>query len=198
MTKETKWTIDPAHSEIAFKIKHLMITNVRGVFKNFDADITTTGDDFTTAQIDVWIDATSIDTGDAKRDEHLKGAEFFDTKKYKEITFELATIEKSKKDGSLALWGDLIMKGISRRIKLDVQFGGLAKDPWGNERAGFTVTGKINRKEWELNWNTSLETGGMMVGEEVTINCEVQLIKANNKEMKMEAKASNSEEVTAQ
>lgn len=172
-----KWVIDPVHSEVAFKIKHLMITNVKGIFKEFEASIYTTGEDFMSAEIDCWINPASIDTKDAKRDEHLKSGEFFDVDNYKEITFLANTVENVDKDGSYELWGDLTMKGISKKIKLDVEFGGVMKDPWGNTKAGFTINGKINRKDWGLNWNAVLEAGGVMVSDTVNISCEVQLLK---------------------
>ena len=177
--KKIKWIIDPIHSEIAFKVKHLMITNVKGVFKEFEASIYTTGDDFMTAEIDFWMNPASIDTGSADRDAHLKSADFFDVENHKEITFTANTYEKVDNDGSYELYGDLTIKGITKRIKLDVEFGGVMKDPWGNEKAGFEINGKINRKDWGLNWNTALEAGGLLVSDEVRISCEVQLLKSN-------------------
>lgn len=172
-----KWGIDPTHSEIAFKVRHLMITNVKGVFKEFDAVIYTTAEDFMTAEIDFWANAASVDTGDLKRDEHMKNADFFDVENHKQITFTGNTIEKVDNDGSYEMYGDLTIKGIKRQVKLDVEFGGVMKDPWGNEKAGFTLNGKINRKDWGLNWNAALEAGGVLVSETVTISCEVQLLK---------------------
>jgi len=172
-----KWGIDPVHSEIAFKVKHLMITNVKGVFSEFDAVIYTTGEDFMTAEVDFWANASSVDTGDAKRDEHLKSPDFFDAENHKQITFIGNTIEKVDNDGSYELYGDLVIKNIKRQIKLDVEFGGVMKDPWGNEKAGITLNGKINRKEWGLNWNAALEAGGVLLSETVNISCEVQLVK---------------------
>ena len=142
---QTKWTLDPAHSEISFKVKHLMISHVKGGFKIFDANIYTHSKDFTTAEIDLWIDASSIQTGDDKRDEHLKSADFLDVAQHKQITFTSSTMGKPDADGTVELWGELTMVGITKNIKLEVQFGGIAKDPWGNEKAGFTITGKINR-----------------------------------------------------
>lgn len=186
MTNETNWTIDPSHSEIAFKVRHLMIAHTTGTFKIFDASITVTDKNFSTAEIDLWIDAASITTGDAKRDEHLISAEFFDAAAHKQITFTSGTIGKADDKGLYELWGDLTIRGISKKIKLKVAPGGIVTDPWGNERAGFTVTGKINRSEWGLTWNTVLETGGIMVGEEVTISCEVELINRGEKDKKME------------
>ena len=147
---KTKWGIDPVHSEISFKIKHLMITNVRGVFKEFEASIYTTGEDFMSVEIDFWLNPSSIDTGDAKRDEHLKSPDFFDVENHKQITFTGNTYEQVDKDGSFELYGELTIKGISKQIKLDVEFGGIMKDPWGNEKAGFAINGKINRKDWGL------------------------------------------------
>lgn len=174
---KTKWGIDPAHSEIGFKVKHLMIANVRGSFKEFDASIYTTGEDFLTAEIDFWINPASINTGDEKRDAHLKSADFFDVENFKELNFIAGSYENVDKDGSYELYGELTIKGISKKIKLDVEFGGVMKDPWGNHKAVFCINGKINRKDWGLNWNTALETGGVLVSEDVWINCEVELAK---------------------
>ncbi|MEP6677081.1 MAG: YceI family protein [Ferruginibacter sp.] len=175
---KTKWVIDPSHSEIAFKVKHLMITNVKGSFSEFEASIYTTGDDFMSAEIDFWMNPASVTTGDEKRDGHLKGADFFDVENHKEITFVANTFENVDSDGSYELWGNLTIKGITKKIKLDVEFGGVAKDPWGNEKAGFTINGKINRKDWGLTWNAALEAGGVLVSETVNISCEVQLMRA--------------------
>lgn len=174
---KTKWGIDPVHSEIGFKVKHLMITNVRGTFKEFDASIYTTGEDFMTSEIDFWMNPASVDTGAADRDTHLKSADFFDVENYKQIHFIGNTYESVDNDGSYELYGDLTIKDITRQIKLDVEFGGVMKDPYGNHKAGFTINGKINRKDWGLNWNTALETGGVLVSEDVYISCEVQLVK---------------------
>ncbi len=172
-----KWGIDPVHSEIAFKVKHLMITNVKGEFKEFDASIYTTGEDFMTSEIDFWMNPASVDTGDAKRDEHMKSPDFFDVEKFKQISFTGNTYEKVDDDGSYILYGDMTIKGIKKQIKLDVEFGGVMKDPWGNEKAGFSINGKINRKDWGLNWNAALEAGGVLVSDEVSISCEVQLVR---------------------
>jgi polyisoprenoid-binding protein YceI len=185
ITNETKWSIDPAHSEIAFKVRHLAITNVNGKFKTFDAAIHTTAKDFTTAEVDLWIDASSVSTADAKRDEHLKSADFLDVQEYKQITFVLNTIEKPERNGNFGIWGELTIKGISKNIKLNGEFGGIMKDPLGNEKAGFTLTGKINRSDWGLVWNTMIEGGGLMVGEEVTISCEIELINQGQSGMTM-------------
>ena len=177
VTTKTKWGIDPVHSEIAFKVKHLMITNVKGVFKEFGASIYTTGEDFMTAEVDFWLNPASIDTGDEKRDAHLKSADFFDADNFKEINFTADSYKNVDNDGSYELYGDLTIKGIKKKIKLDVEFGGIMKDPWGNQKAIFNINGKINRKDWGLNWNAALETGGVLVSEEVWISGEVQLTK---------------------
>jgi polyisoprenoid-binding protein YceI len=185
VTTQTRWSIDPAHCEIAFKVRHLMIAHVKGTFKTFDASIYTNSDDFTTAEVDLWIDPASIFTGDAKRDEHLKSPEFFDVGRHKQITFTSSTMGKADAYGKQELWGELTMLGITNNVKLDVQFGGIAKDPWGNEKAGFTLTGKINRSDWGLVWNTTIETGGVMVSDEVTISCEIELINKGLEDMTM-------------
>jgi polyisoprenoid-binding protein YceI len=177
MATKTKWVIDPAHSEIAFKVKHLMIVNVKGVFTEYNASIYTVGDDFLTAEFDFWMNPNSLKTNDEKRDEHLRSSDFFDVEHHKEITFTSNTIEKTG-DDEYELWGDLTIKGITKKIKLNVETSGVQKDPWGSERAGASITGKVNRKDWGLNWNTVLESGGVLVGDTVTISCEVELIKS--------------------
>ena len=161
-----------------------MISNVKGSFKTFVASIYTTAKDFTTAEIDLSIDVSSLSTGDAKRDEHLQSADFFDVQHHKQITFTSSTIGKGT-DGNHELWGELTMKGITKNVKLKVQFGGIVNDPWGNEKAGFTVNGKINRSDWGLNWNAALDTGGFMLSDEVEISCEVELINAGKKDLTM-------------
>ena len=145
-----KWIIDPIHSEIGFKIRHLMITNVKGSFGDFDASIYTTGDNFTSAEVDCWINVSSVNTGNADRDKHLVSEDFFDAANHPQITFTANSYENVDQDGSYELWGELTIKGIAKKIKLDVEFGGVVKDPWGNEKAGFSINGKINRKDWGL------------------------------------------------
>jgi len=174
---KTKWAIDAAHTEIGFTVRHLMISNVRGSFQEFDGSIYTTGDNFMSAEVDFWINPASISTRDEKRDGHLKSPDFFDVEKHKEITFTANTIENYDKDGSFELWGDLTIKGIKKQVKLDVEFGGIIKDPWGNQKAAFKINGKIHRKDWGLTWNAPLETGGVVVSDEVNISCEVELTK---------------------
>jgi len=194
-SNKTKWSIDQSHSEIEFKVKHLMIAHVKGSFKKFDASIYTNGKDFSSAEIDLWIDASSINTGDEKRDEHLKSAEFFDVMNHKQITFTSSTMGKTDAKNNHELWGELTIKGITKNIKLNAEFGGILNDPWGNEKAGFTITGKINRSDWELVWNATLETGGMMVSDEVTISCEIELMNVGNTNLKMELENSAAKSV---
>jgi polyisoprenoid-binding protein YceI len=185
VTTQTRWSIDQAHCELAFKVRHLMIAHVKGTFKIFDASIYTNSTDFTTADVDLWIDPASISTGDSKRDEHLKSPEFFDVDKHKQITFTSSTIGKPGPDGTQELWGELTIIGITKNVKLNVLFGGLVKDPWGNEKAGFTISGKINRSDWGLVWNANIETGGVMVADEVMISCEIELINKGQEDMTM-------------
>jgi polyisoprenoid-binding protein YceI len=174
---KTKWTIDPSHSEIAFKVKHLMITNVKGTFKEFGANIYLPSGQFMTSEIEFWINASSIETGDGKRNEHLRGKDFFDVTQFDKITFKGTSYEKSSREGIYTLYGDLTIKSVTKQISLEIEFSGVMKDPWGKEKAGYSINGKINRKDWGLNWNAALEAGGVLVSDEVTINCEVQLIK---------------------
>lgn len=183
METRTKWIIDPFHSEITFKVKHLMITNVRGQFKEFEASIYTIEDDFLTAEIDFWINPASLDTGNADRDIHLKSPDFFDVDQFKEMSFRGNTYEKVDNDGSYEMWGDLTIKGITKKIKLEVEFGGVITDPWGDKKAGFSINGKINRKDWGLVWNNMLGGGGVLVSDDVLISCEVQLKKSKAEEV---------------
>lgn len=179
MSTKTKWVVDPAHSEVGFKVKHLMITNIKGNFTEYDASIYTTGNDFLSAEVDFWINSATINTGSPDRDAHLKSADFLDAEQFPQIQFTGNTYEPVDNDGSYNIYGDLTIKGITKRIKLGVEFGGVMKDPWGNEKAGVTVNGKVNRKDWGLNWNAALEAGGVLVGDEVRIECDLQLKKAD-------------------
>ena len=183
---KTRWSIDQDHSEISFNVKHFMVTQVKGSFKTFDATIYTTLNDFKTAEIDLWIDPCSIDTGDEKRDEHLKSVDFFDAYNNKQITFISNKIGDPDPEGNHELSGNLTMRGITKDVKLIVQFGGDIKDPWGNKKPGFSVTGKINRSDWGLVWNAPMETGGFMISDEVTILCELKLINKSQNDLKKE------------
>ena len=186
MTMQTKWSLDQAHSAITFKIKHLMIAHVKGNFKIFNADIHTYGTDFKTAEVNLWIDASSINTGNKERDEHLISLDFLDVANHKQITFVSSTMQKPDKEGESELWGELTMLGVTQNVKLEVELGGIVNDPWGNQRAGLNVKTKINRADWGLVWNTNLLENGVMVGDEVSINCEFELVKIGFEDLKME------------
>jgi polyisoprenoid-binding protein YceI len=175
--KKTKWAIDPAHSKVGFKVKHLMISNVQGYIREFDAQVTTTGNDFSSAVISVSLNSASIDTEVPDRDTHLRSADFLDAVNHPKIAFN-GTKVKDLGDNMYELTGNLDIKGITKPVVLSVEYGGLVTDPWGNTKAGFTVSGKINRKDWGLNWNAALEAGGVLVGEEIRISCDIELAKA--------------------
>jgi polyisoprenoid-binding protein YceI len=165
------WNLDTTHSEVAFKVKHLMINNVKGQFNAFDAKLENASDDLAAGGISFTAEVASINTSNEQRDQHLKSADFFDVEKFPTLSF------KSTKYDGKTLEGDLTIKDVTKSISLNVEFGGIAKDPWGNTKAGFTITGKMNRKDWGLNWNAALETGGVLVSEEVSITAEIQLLK---------------------
>ncbi|WP_255068698.1 YceI family protein [Lacihabitans sp. LS3-19] len=186
MITQTKWSIDQAHSEITFKVKHLMIAHVKGSFKIFNASIYTYGTDFKTAEVDLWIDVSSIDTGNKERDEHLKSLDFLDVANHKQITFISSTMQKPDKEGESELWGELTILGVTQNVKLEADLGGIVNDPWGNQRAGLSVKTKINRVDWGLVWNTNLIENGVMVGDEVSIISELELVNIGFKELKME------------
>jgi polyisoprenoid-binding protein YceI len=172
----TKWTIDASHSKIGFKVKHLMISNVLGSFREFEGQVTTSGTDFSKSAISLSINTASIDTEMADRDNHLKSPDFFDVANYPKINF-IGTKLKDLGDDMYELSGNLEIKGVSKPVLLSVEFGGLMTDPWGNVKAGFSINGKINRKEWGLNWNAALEAGGVLVGEEIKISSDIELLK---------------------
>ena len=171
---KTKWVLDISHSELNFKVKHLMISNVKGAFRKFEAEAD--GEDFTSSPVKVTIEASSVFTNDDTRDGHLKSADFFDVENHREITFTSTSFRKTDSE-NYKLAGLLTIKGVSNAVTLDVEFGGTNKDPWGNEKAAFSLNGKINRKDWGLNWNAALETGGVLVSDEVRISGDIQLVK---------------------
>ncbi|WP_129019606.1 YceI family protein [Edaphocola flava] len=168
-----KWALDPTHSELLFKVKHLMITNVKGEFRTFSAAID--GEDFTSAPVTVKIDTESVFTNNNDRDGHLKSPDFFDAAQYPSITFTSKSFKKVD-DDEYTLTGDLTIKDVTKEVSLQVTYGGVNKDPWGNQKAGFSVKGKINRTDFGLTWNAALETGGVLVSEEVKIDAEVQFV----------------------
>lgn len=173
---KVKWLSDPAHSEIQFKVKHLMITTVTGYFRKFNIEVETEDEDFTKAsKILVTADIDSIDTNNAQRDTHLKSPDFFDAANHSKLTFEGKRYQKS--GDTYKLHGDLTIRSTTKPIVLEVEFGGIVKDPYGQTKAGFTVTGKIRRKEFGLVWDAITEAGQVVVSDEIRILCEVQLIK---------------------
>ncbi len=175
----TQWNIDRAHSAIQFKAKHLMITTVTGNFTSYDARVETEGEDFSTVKIAFTADTGSVSTGNEQRDGHLKSADFFDAEHYPKMSFVSKHIEPGKEAGHYRLTGDLTIKEVTKPVTLDAQFDGMVKDPWGNMKSAFTLEGKINRKDWGLVWNVALETGGVLVSEEIRILCEIQLAKGD-------------------
>ena len=171
----TKWTLDPAHSELQFKVKHMMVSNLTGSIGSFQVTVDAEGADIEDARIHFEGELDSISTGNAQRDAHLKNEDFFDTARFPKIQFASTSFKKINEDGDYALNGELTIRDVTRPVSLQVNFGGQAKDPWGNTKAGFSVSGKINRKDWGLNYNAVLETGGVMVGEDVRILAELQM-----------------------
>jgi polyisoprenoid-binding protein YceI len=172
----TNWVSDSAHSEISFKIKHLMITSVKGRFDQFDAKVITDEEDFSKAEITFTAETASINTGVADRDGHLRSGDFFDADSYPQIRF-VSTDMRKKSNDEFELTGDLTIRDVTKPVSLDVEFGGVVKDPYGQTKAGFTLEGKINRKDFGLTWGALTEAGGVVVADEVKILCEVQLIK---------------------
>jgi polyisoprenoid-binding protein YceI len=175
-TTRTRWALDPAHSEVTFKVKHMMITNVTGKLTDYNVEAYTDKDDFSNAEVTFVGKLASINTGNEQRDEHLRSADFFDVENNAEVVFKATDYSMSGDD--ITLEGDLTIRGVTKPIVLDVEFNGIGKDPWGNTKAGFTVKGKLNRKDFGLTWNAALETGGVLVGDEVKITCEIQLVKS--------------------
>lgn len=177
--KLTKWSLDPAHSEVTFKVKHLMISTVTGQFKKFSIEGETDSDDFSTAEkIEFSADIDSISTNNEQRDAHLKSADFFNAEKNPQITF--SGTQYDGKEGKL--YGNLSMAGVSQPVVLDVEFGGVISDPYGQTKAGFTVAGKISRKDFGITYNAVTEAGGVLLGDEIKINAEIQLVKQVEKE----------------
>jgi polyisoprenoid-binding protein YceI len=174
--KKISWVIDPTHSELGFRIKHLMISNVSGTFNEFEAKMETDDEDLSTARIQATIKAASVSTNNKQRDQHLQNGDFFEVEKYPEISFRSTKVEKLDHE-QFIVYGELTLKGITKPVKLNVEYSGVTKDPWGGYRAGFTVTGKIIRSEFGLSFNSVLETGGLALSDEVKIHSEVQLVK---------------------
>jgi len=170
------YKIDNAHSEITFKVRHLMISNVTGHFTKFDATMTCANDDFTDASVSFEADVNSVTTNQEQRDTHLLSDDFFNAEKFPKITFKSTSVEK-KSDNEYILRGDLTIRDITKNVALNVEYNGQTKDPWGQEKLGFEITGKISRKEFGLKWNALTEAGGVVAGDEVRLLINVQLIK---------------------
>lgn len=173
---KVNWAIDPTHSEIGFKVKHMMFTNVSGKFDAFTADIVNEEAHFETSDIRFTAEAKSINTGNTDRDNHLRSADFFDTDTFGTLTFKSTAIQKVN-EGQYEIKGDLTVKDVTKNITLNAEYSGLMKDPWGNTKIGLSLTGTINRKDFGLTWNAALETGGVLVGEDIKLNAEVQFVK---------------------
>jgi polyisoprenoid-binding protein YceI len=172
------WTIDPAHSVAEFKVKHMMISNVKGQFSGISGRLNLDEKDVTNSFIEATIDAASINTRDAQRDAHLKSADFFDVEKFPTLSFTSARVTRKAED-ELEVQGELTIHGVTRTVRFTVEGPTAAgKDPWGNTRIGVSATTKINRKDYGLTWNAALETGGILVGEDVTITLDIQFVKS--------------------
>jgi polyisoprenoid-binding protein YceI len=172
----TKWILDPTHSEVQFKVRHLMITHVTGSFGKFNADVETADENFDGSKISFTAAVDSITTNNEQRDGHLKSADFFETSKYPTLTFVSTKFEKISGE-EYSLYGDMSFHGVTKNIKLQVEHGGVIKDPWGNTRTGFTVEGKINRKDFGLVWNAATEAGGVVVSDDVKLHASVEFVK---------------------
>ena len=166
----TKWNLDTTHSEITFKVRHMMISNVKGAFNTFTAEVEAEDDTFKNAKVSATIQTDSIDTNNADRDTHLKSADFFNAEQNPTITFESTALADE-------ITGNLTINGVTKPVELEVEFGGINVDPWGNTKAGFTFEGKIKRSDFGLNWNAALETGGVLVSDDVKISGDLQFVK---------------------
>lgn len=171
------WNLDTVHSGINFTVRHMVVSKVRGRFAKFSGSVALDEDDLTRSVVEATIDASSIDTGTAQRDDHLRSADFFDAERFPQIRFRSTRIEKLGGD-RYRLTGDLTIRDVTRPIALDAEYGGRGKDPWGNERVGFTARGSLDRKDFGLKWNQALETGGVLVSDHVEIEIEAQAVKA--------------------
>jgi polyisoprenoid-binding protein YceI len=170
------WNIDPAHTEINFTVRHMMISNVRGRFEKFSGSVEFDEQTPAKSTVDVQIEAASITTKEAQRDEHLRSPDFLMVEKYPTLTFKSKRVEVNDARRGRII-GDLTIRDITNEVALDVEYSGMAKNPWGGMTAGFTATTTINRKDWNLVWNVALETGGVLVGEDIKINIECELVK---------------------
>lgn len=175
MSVKTKWVLDPMHSEVHFKVKHLVISTVTGTFKSFEGGFESENEDFTDADINFSLDTNSIDTNQEQRDTHLKSAEFFDAEKYPKLSFKSTSFQKDGAD--YVLKGDLTIRDVTKPVKLEVEYGGTAADFYGNEKVGFEISGKISRKEFGLTWDGITEAGAIVVGDEIKLIINAQFAK---------------------
>jgi polyisoprenoid-binding protein YceI len=176
MTTTSKWAIDPSHSEISFKVKHLVVTTLTGKFETFEGGLETASEDFSDATISFTADVASINTGNADRDGHLKSDDFFNAEAFPKVTFTSTGFTKTGSD-EYKLTGNITLRDVTKPIELTVEYGGTATDPWGNVKAGFEINGKIKRKEFGLKWDALTEAGGAVVSDEVKLHLNVQLVK---------------------
>ena len=176
MAEKTRWVVDPTHSEIQFKVKHLMITTVTGYFRNYSLEVETEGDDFTKAsRIEFTADIDSINTNNEQRDTHLKSADFFNAEEHGQLRFTGKNFEQS--GGDYNLHGELTIRGVTKPVTVKVAMEGIVQDPYGQTKAGFTVDGKISRKEFGLTWNAVTEAGQVVVSDDIRLHCDIQLVK---------------------
>lgn len=176
LSAQTNWSVDKSHSKVGFSVSHMVITDVDGFFKDYDAKVTTNGDDFSTANIEFTVNTASIFTDNEGRDKHLRSDDFFNAEKFPKMTFKGKSMRKVG-DNKFKLVGDLTIRDVTKQVELDVKYNGMVKDPWGNTKAGFKVTGEINRFDYNLKWNTAIETGALVVGREVELVIDLQLVK---------------------
>lgn len=176
LNAQTSWTFDKAHTEVGFSVTHLVISEVEGNFATYEGSVTTKGDDFSNAQVNFTVDVASIDTDNEKRDMHLKSDDFFNAEKYPKMTFKGRSMKKTGKN-TYKLVGDLKIRDKTHQVELDVKHNGTVKDPWGNTKAGFKMSGVLDRFDFDLKWNTLTEMGGAVVGKEVRLDLHVQLKK---------------------
>lgn len=170
------WTLDPAHTEVSFVARHAMVAKVRGTFRDVEGSIEA-AEELTDSRVRAQVQTASVDTGNADRDAHLRGADFFETDTYAQMSFTSTEISEVSEDG-FVLTGDLTIKDVTRPVRFDVEFGGVAQDPYGNQRAGFSARTQIDREDWGLTFNAALETGGVLVSKKITIEIEVSAVQA--------------------
>jgi len=174
---QTNWTIDASHSNVKFSVVHMVVSETEGYFKTYNGKVVSSTPDFDGASIEFSVDVNSINTDNVDRDKHLMGDDFFNAEKYPKMNFKSVSFKKIS-GNKYELTGDLTIRDVTKRVKFDVTYGGTAKDPWGNVKAGFKVKGKINRKEYNLKWSVLTEAGGMVVSEEVDILMNIELVQS--------------------